>query len=304
MPTSPRVLTHTVSIAESGKNVAWVCRHALHLTDHEVSRAKFREDGIRIDGRRAFSGEILKTGQLLQVAVGDGALKLAYSAVVAKKGSLDIVYEDADLLVVDKPAGMVTHPGPGHYDDTLANRVLAHLEERGVQSTFHAVYRLDRETSGLLVVATNAHAQDILQRRLHTPEFTRTYIGIAGDMPGAASLKDEGRIDAPLRADDNNLDAYCVCKDGKSARTDYEVLNREENRTLLRFHLETGRTHQIRVHMAYLGHPLLGDMRYGGDTSLIGRAALHSSQVSFVHPVDEHRLTFDSGMPADMQRLL
>jgi 23S rRNA pseudouridine1911/1915/1917 synthase len=249
------------------------------------------------------------------VVVGDSVHDVACSAVIPAKGPLDIVYEDVDILVIDKPAGLVMHPGPGHYDDTLANRVRAHLEERGVRAGFHAVFRLDRDTSGLVVIATNAHAQDVLQRALHTPAFERSYLGIVADTPSAPMhapaeghsvqpISEIGMVYAPIAQSEDALNTYEVREDGKLARTRYERLETGIYGTLMRFHLETGRTHQIRVHMAYIGHPLIGDAHYGQPSDLIDRTALHSGHIDLVHPVSGRHLMFDSPLPPDMQALL
>jgi 23S rRNA pseudouridine1911/1915/1917 synthase len=316
----PRRLRHVVTEDEDGRTVASVCRSALHLTDHAISHAKFLEDGIMLDGRRVFTREAVHPGQVLAVTVGDSEQALSSSRVVPRAGALDVVYEDDDVIVIDKPAGLVMHPGPGHFDDTLANRLLAHYRSEGERANFHAVHRLDVGTSGLVVVAKNPHAQDRLQRMLHTPDFERTYVGMAeaacleecsaaaGGGPGMRipelSCGEEGRIDAPIGAVSGALDTYSVTDGGKQACTCYEVIGLGEGCRLLRFRLMTGRTHQIRVHMAATGHPLVGDVRYGHASELIARPALHAARVSLLHPVTGLSLEFTSPLPDDMRALL
>lgn len=306
--------------SEDGQTVGHVCRVSLHLTAHAVSRAKFVPDGILVDGRRAYTGEPLRAGQLLSVVVGDTASALEDSRVVPKAGPLRIVFEDDELVVVDKPAGLVTHPGPGHFDDTLANRLVAHFRAEGRPANFHATQRLDAGTSGLVVVAKNAHAQDRLQRLLHTQGFERTYLGVAeesclpdaaeaaggtrGRLVGRLEVGQGGVVDAPVGPVAGALDTYAVTPEGKRARTVYEVVAAGEGCRCLRLVLETGRTHQIRVHLASVGHPLVGDVRYGRASSRIGRPALHAARVSFLHPVTDRRLEFVSELPGDMRALL
>ena len=222
------------------------------------------------------------------------------SGIVPAPGPLDIVYEDQDLLVLNKAPGVAVHPGPGHFDDTIGNFLLNYYDQEGEEGDFHPVHRLDRGTSGLLVVARHPHAQEVLKRQLHTPDFQRTYLAICIGAPTPPS----GNIDAPLGPREGSLVEQMVRPDGKYACTHYETLRQAGPYALLRLRLETGRTHQIRVHMAYLGHPLVGDFLYGTESSLISRPALHSACLAFLHPITGMRLEFTQPIPQDMERLL
>jgi 23S rRNA pseudouridine1911/1915/1917 synthase len=211
------------------------------------------------------------------------------------------VYEDEDVIVLNKAPGLSVHPGPGHFSDTLGNFLLHYYDEDGQDCDFHPVHRLDRGTSGLMVAAKHPHAQEVLKNQLHTDSFRRRYLAVCeGELCPSA-----GVVDAPLGPVEGSLMAQQVRPDGKSARTHYETLGVFCGRSLLRLELETGRTHQIRVHMAHLGHPLTGDFLYGTeDHSLIRRTALHSHRLQFCHPVTGEQLSFERPVPEDMERLL
>lgn len=321
-----RMLSHRITSDEDGEEVQVICRRVFGFSRHEVSRAKFRPDGLMVDGKRTFSTHRVRTGQLLEVAIGDTLAKVLDSRLAPSTGPLNIVYEDADLLVVDKPAGLAMHSDVVHRADTLGSRVRAHLVEQGVQATFHAVHRLDRSTSGLVVIATNAHAQAVLQRRMHTPRFSRTYLGVVehgffdpgrviapgyalaapeGPLPcpGEMTVGDTGTVTLPIAAEPDRRGFQMVSQEGKYSCTHYRVLDELPAGLLVRFSLETGRTHQIRVHMAAIGHPLIGDDRYGRVSARIARAALHSAHLVLDHPVTGERLEFDSPFPEDMRSL-
>jgi len=220
---------------------------------------------------------------------------------VPAPGPLDIVYEDPDLLVLNKASGVAVHPGPGHYNDTIGNFLLHYYDSRGEEGDFHPVHRLDRGTSGLMVVARHPHAQEILKGQLHTADFHRTYLAVCEGAPEPPA----GTVDAPLGPREGSLVEQCVRPDGKPARTRYETIRQAEAVSLLRLKLETGRTHQIRVHLAWLGHPLVGDFLYGReDPGLIRRPALHSAELSFRHPITGKQLSFSQPLPEDMAALL
>ena len=239
-----------------------------------------------------------REGELLSVRLSDPERR---SGIVPAPGPLDIVYEDPDLLVLNKAPGVAVHPGPGHYDDTIGNFLLYYYGSRGEEGDFHPVHRLDRGTSGLMVVARHPHAQEVLKGQLHTADFRRTYLAVCEGTPEPAA----GTVDAPLGPREGSLVEQCVRPDGKPARTRYETVRCAGACSLLRLELETGRTHQIRVHLAWLGYPLAGDFLYGRECpETIRRPALHSAELSFRHPVTGARLSFSQPLPEDMAALL
>ena len=281
----------------AGIKVDTLLKRHLGLSGTVVRRIKWLEDGILVDGRRVNTRYIPKAGEVLSVRLSDPERR---SGIIPVPGPLDIVYEDQDLLVLNKAPGVAVHPGPGHFDDTIGNFLLNYYDQEGEEGDFHPVHRLDRGTSGLLVVARHPHAQEVLKRQLHTPDFQRTYLAVCAGTPTPPS----GTIDAPLGPCEGSLVEQMVRPDGKYACTHYEALRQAGPYALLRLQLETGRTHQIRVHMAYLGHPLVGDFLYGTESSLISRPALHSARLAFLHPITGIRLEFTQPLPQDMRRLL
>ena len=270
----------------------------LHLSSTVVRRIKWLPDGILVDGRRVNTRYLPQMGEVLSVRLSDPERR---SGVIPVPGPLDILYEDPDLVVINKAPGVSVHPGPGHFDDTIGNFLLAHYDQVGEEGDFHPVHRLDRGTSGLLVVARHPHAQERLKQQLHTSEFQRTYLAICIGAPEPAS----GTVDAPLGPKEGSLMEQMVRPDGKTACTHYQTLYQSGQYALLKLNLETGRTHQIRVHMAYLGYPLAGDFLYGEEVpEVLHRPALHSAALSFLHPITGERLEFFQPMPSDMKRLL
>jgi len=294
---APRRLTLTVPAEYAGRKVDFLLRHCLGLSGTVIRRAKWLPEGILLDGVQVYTSQIAQAGQVLSVLVGDLERR---SGVVSAPGPLDIVYEDEDLVVLDKAPGVLVHPGHGHFDDTLGNFLLYHYDQTGLSADFHPVHRLDKGTSGLLVAAKHAHAQEVLKNALHTPDFRRTYLAVCEGVPQPPA----GVVDAPIGMAPGSLVKRAVLPGGQPSRTRYAVLERWGGRALLRLELETGRTHQIRVHMAHMGHPLTGDFLYGAeDRALIARPALHSAGLAFVHPVTGERLEFSSPLPADMAAL-
>lgn len=293
-----RRVSLTVPPERAGQKVDTLLRKELGLSGTVIRRIKWLEDGILLDGQRVFTSRRVEPGQVLTVRLSDPERR---SGVVPAPGPLDIVYEDGDMLVLNKAPGVLVHPGAGHFSDTIGNFLLDYYDRTGVEADFHPVHRLDKGTSGLMVVAKHPHAQEVLKNQLHTAEFRRIYLAVCLGGPA----EERGTVDAPIGMAEGSIVARAVRPDGLPARTHYRVLERRGDRTLVRLALETGRTHQIRVHMAYLGCPLAGDFLYGvEDKELISRPALHSSELTVRQPVTGEVLTFTCPLPEDMVRLM
>lgn len=272
-------------------------RRELCCSSAVIRTAKAYPDGILLDGVHATTAQTARPGQTLSVLLSDRA----DGDLAAAEGPVDIVYEDDDLLVVNKAAGVAVHPGPGHPDDTLGNFLTDYYKKRGIPFVYRPAHRLDRNTSGLLVVARHAHAQERLKGQLHTGDFRRIYLAVCEGTPPQA----EGVIDQPIGRADGSVLRREVRPDGADAVTRYRVVSTQNGRSLVRLELETGRTHQIRVHMAWLGHPLVGDFLYGNERpELIGRTALHAWQLSLKHPLTGVRLELKAPVPKDMAALI
>ena len=293
-----RYLNWTVPPELAGIKVDTLLKRHLNLSGTVVRRIKWLEDGILVDGVRVNTRFVPRAGQVLSVRLSDPERR---SGIVPAPGPLNLVYEDEDLVVLNKAPGVPVHPGPGHFDDTICNFLLYYYDSAGIEADAHPVHRLDRGTSGLLAVAKHAHAQEVLKNQLHTAAFRREYLAVCRGAPSPAA----GVVDAPLGPKPGSLVEQMVRPDGKPARTRYETLAVYGGRALLRLELDTGRTHQIRVHLAHLGHPLLGDFLYGTeDPNLIPRPALHSWRLALRHPITGKKLLFTAPVPADMAGLL
>ena len=294
----PRRLSVTIPPELDGKRVSDAIRTSFKLSGTLLRRIKWLEDGILLDGERVTVRRTVQSGQTLSVRVGDSGIR---SGIVPAEGPVDIVYEDEDILVINKQAGILSHPGHGHFDDTLGNFVLHYYQTCGLNADYHPVHRLDKGTTGLLVIAKHIYAQECLKSALHTEDFRRIYLAVCDGTPQPPC----GTVDAPIRPVADSLIAREVGNDGLPSRTHYETLSHHNGRTLLRLELDTGRTHQIRVHMAHIGCPLTGDFLYGTeDHSLISRPALHSSELWLRHPVTGELLHLTAPLPDDIQNLL
>lgn len=242
------------------------------------------------DGEHLRTIDPVRTGDTLRLLLREGEAPLANPALM-----VPIAYEDEDVLVFDKPAGMAVHPTLGHHGDTLANAFGALCAARNAPAAFRPINRLDKDTSGLCVTAKNTLAAVSLQRSLQ-----KVYVAVlCGELPDA-----EGVIDLPIGREDGSIIRRQVREDGKRAVTHFSVLARGGGLTLVRIRLETGRTHQIRVHFSHRGYPLAGDSLYGGDTSLLSAHALHCAELSFPQPVTGSPVTVHSPLRADMRLLL
>lgn len=293
-----RRLELAISAQLAGVKVDTLLKRHLHLSGTVVRRIKWLPDGILVDGARVNTRFCPREGQVLSVRLDDPERR---SGIVPAPGPLDILYEDGDMVVLNKAPGVSVHPGPGHFDDTLGNFLLYHYDLEGETADFHPVHRLDRGTSGLLAAAKHPHAQEVLKNQLHTNAFRRTYLAVCEGVPQPL----EGTIEAPLGPRPGSLMEQMVRPDGKFARTRYKVLGTYGGRALVKLQLDTGRTHQIRVHMAYMGHPLTGDFLYGEENrALIGRPALHSARLELRHPVTGEQMIFSAPVPQDMENLV
>lgn len=292
-----RILTHTVLPEEDGRMVKGILRGSLQLSYTLLKSLKWRENAILLNGQSVHVNAIVHAGDVVSVALSERTPR--EDLYCENTAAPNIVYEDEDLLVLNKPAGVAMHPKA---DDAAAPSLAAMLTGYlGEGSVPHFVSRLDKGTSGLLIAAKSGYVHDRLRRALHSSELRREYRAVAVGQV----TPPRGVIDAPIGRADGSIIRRCVREDGLVSRTEYEVLQTTERFTLLRLRPETGRTHQLRVHMAYLGHPLAGDWLYGTeDKTLIARPALHSYELWFTQPITGQELHFTAPIPQDMQRLL
>lgn len=271
----------------------------------ELSRSaavKLIERGlVTINGKNADKKTVLKSGEIALVEIPEPEVQ----DILPEDIPLDIVYEDADLLVVNKPKGMVVHPAAGHFSGTLVNALMYHCKDSlsGINGEIRPgiVHRIDRDTSGLLIVAKNDFAHIGLSEQIKAHSFTREYQTVV-----CGNIKQDGTVNAPIGRHKLDRKKMCVtAENSREAITHYFVLENYAGYTHLRVRLETGRTHQIRVHLSYIGHPVAGDEVYGnGKPKWLEGQCLHAKKIGFVHPRTGEYLEFDSDLPEYFKKFL
>ena len=285
-------MTVTVTAAQAGRTVRQLLKQDLAVSTALINRLKRREGALLLNGRPVFTNAPLRAGDTLYVDLTDPA---GAGSIPPIPMALDIRYEDGALLVLNKPAPLAVHPSSfAPEEPTLANGLAHYL---GPASTFHPVNRLDRGTTGLMAAAKSRYVHNLLRRQLHTAGFYREYRAVAVGTPCPPA----GRIDLPIARAEGSAIRRRVSPGGAAALTEYETLCSRGGLTLLRLIPHTGRTHQLRVHMAAIGCPLLGDWLYGTETDL-GRPALHACLLRLRHPLTGETLCLTADLPEDMAR--
>lgn len=290
-----RRLTYIAAKADEGRTVQSILRREFLCSESHISRLKRREEGILLNDVRCYVTARVQAGDVLTFEIGD----LPDDHIVPMAYPLSVAYEDEDLLIIDKPAGIAVHQSTRDPEElTLENAVCCYL---GGGINPHPVSRLDRGTSGLMAFAKSGYIHERLRLQMHTEAYARTYLGIA---TGRVEPPD-GVIELPIGMEQGSTYQRAIRPDGQSARTEYETLATNESFTLLRLVPRTGRTHQLRLHMASVGFPLAGDWLYGAeDRALIARPALHSCELTLTHPITGARIHLTSDLPEDMRRLI
>jgi 23S rRNA pseudouridine1911/1915/1917 synthase len=272
------------------------------LKKEEISRTaltdiKFKGGGIQVNGEEVNVRYRLAANDQVTIIF---PVESPGEGLKGEDIPLAIIYEDNYLLVVNKPAGMSTIPSREHPDGSLANALIGYYQRIGLQATSHIVTRLDRDTSGIVLIAKHRHIHHLFSMMQRNGLVKRTYEALA---EGKIDLT-RGTIKAPIGRKADSIIEREVREDGQFACTHFQVLEKHHGFTYMELNLETGRTHQIRVHMSHLNHPLLGDDLYGGDPSLIARQALHCKKIKFIHPVLGKEMIFSASLPKDMSEIL
>ncbi len=282
-------LTFTVPPEYDGETVQTFLRQGHGFSSRMVVRLKHTENGIMVNGEHRRSIDRIRINDVLELQLPQDAIRVEPVDL-----PLSVIYEDDSLLVVDKPPYIAVHPSAFKPEPTLASVVVGYYAKNGQSIAFRPTNRLDRNTSGLLLTAKNSHIAYALAQKVK-----KTYLAIV-----LGKLEGKGIIQQPIRIKDGCTITREVGAGGKPSCTHYEALAGDGTITLVRLHLETGRTHQIRVHMSWLGFPLAGDTMYGTDESVMPRQALHCSEMHFTHPLTGERMMLSSPLPSDMRECL
>lgn len=288
-----RTLQYRITKSDTYSNIHELLK-AHGYSSTVIRHLKETENGIQRNGVWSRIYEPLCSGDTVTILLTEEA---SSENIVPTPLPLDIVYEDEDLLIINKPAGMPIHPSQGNYDNTLANACAYYFQQKGEPFTYRCINRLDRDTTGLLIIARHAYSASLLSSMVAKREIHREYLALATGL-----VPDSGVIEAPIaRVDGSTIEREVNFETGEFARTHYKCLEYKNGYSLVSLKLDTGRTHQIRVHMKYIGHPLPGDFLYNPDYSVIRRQALHSYRLTFTHPITGKELQFTAPLPDDMK---
>lgn len=277
-------------------NLKELLKSHFQISDRLLAKLKNAQK-IFINGEKVSVRASLKTGDLVEVNLD---FLENNSNIVPTKMELDILFEDETMLIINKPAGVPVHPSMDHFEDSLSNGIRFYFDEIGLKRKIRPVNRLDKDTTGIVIFAKNEYVQECLVKQMKKNTFVKEYIAVCS---GSFDCK-AGTIDAPIARKEDSIIERCVSEAGDKAITHYEVLKNVNNYSVVKCILETGRTHQIRVHLAHIGHPLLGDTLYGTSSPLISRQALHAYKVKFIHPISLKSIELTAKIPNDIENII
>lgn len=289
-----RILEYRISVKEAGRTIKDFLKEKGYSRQNIVELKKMPES-ILVDGRWEYVTYSLQEGDVLRIQIKETA---SSEKIIPVNLPFPIMYEDEDILVVNKPLDMPTHPSLNNYDNSLANAAAYYFRCKGQKFCFRCINRLDRDTTGLTILAKHMVSCSILQEDMLKRSIKREYLAIVDGI----ITEDEGTIDAPIgRKDGSTIERMVDYEKGEHAVTHYKVLARKKDITLVSLILETGRTHQIRVHMASIGHPLIGDFLYHPEDKRMKRQALHAWHLVFTHPITKQEMSWEAPIPEDMK---
>jgi len=289
-------LSYQIDKDEHYDNVLHVLKEQFLLSDRLITKLK-KANKIYLNSLPTYTKKSVTVGDTVSVLID---FEEDNSNIVASNIPLNIIYEDDYLLVLNKPANIAIHPSILHFDNSLSNGVKFYFDKLGLKKKIRIVNRLDRNTSGIVILAKNEYIQECLIKQMKTNEFKKEYLAIAKGFLESKS----GTLNFPIARKEGSIIERTVSSDGDSAITHYDVVKEFNNLSLVHIVLETGRTHQIRVHFSHIGHPILGDTLYGSPSELINRQALHSYKLTFIHPVTKKELILESSLPNDIKNII
>lgn len=277
-------------------NIKQILKEEFHISDRLLKKLKLNHQIFLNYIPVNINYSDLKIGDFISIVLD---VEEEYDNIVPLESNLNIIYEDNYLLVVNKPSNMPVHPSCNHFEDSLSNIVKYYFDCIGLKRKIRIVNRLDKDTSGIVIFAKNEYIQEALIQQMKNNTFKKEYLAILNGI----LEKNSDIISAPIARKENSIIERCVnFETGDIAITHYDLIKTIDNKySLVHFVLETGRTHQIRVHSAYIGHPILGDTLYGSSSTLINRQALHAQKVSFIHPITKKIIILEAPLPEDMR---
>lgn len=273
-----------------------VLKAEFHLSDRLIKKLK-KFNQIYLNDNFVFINATLKENDVVSICLDFNETS---NNIIPNKMDLDILYEDEALLIINKPTGIPVHPSMDHYTDSLSNGVMYYYNQIELHRKIRIVNRLDKNTSGIVIFAKNEYVQECLIKQMRNNLFKKEYLALVeGKFDNIV-----GTINAPIARKDNSIIEREISDNGATSITHYKVIKEFSGYSFVQFFLETGRTHQIRVHCKYIGHPILGDTLYGNSSELINRQALHSYKVNFIHPITNKKMEIIAELPTDIKKLI
>lgn len=289
-------LKYIVNNLSNYSNVRQVLKNEFNMSNRLITKLK-QNKLIFLNNKETYLDKSISANDVIKCIID---FNESSENIISTKMFLKIIYEDDYLLVVDKPFNMAVHPSILHYENSLSNGVKYYFESIGLNRKIRPINRLDRDTTGIVLFAKNEYIQECLIKQMAAKSFYKEYLAVLDGL--LDNQKDT--INAAIARKESSIIERCIDQNGAKAISHYEVIDSKNNLSLVKFVLETGRTHQIRLHSKHIGHPIIGDTLYGKESELISRQALHCHKISFTHPVTKNKIEFVSPMPEDMQKAI
>ena len=289
-------LTYTIQPNDIFFNVKELLKLKFQISDRLLVKLK-KNKKIWLNSTPTFVDSRLKPFDIVEILID---FEEKSENIIPTQMDLNIIYEDEYYIVINKPSGIAIHPSILHYTDSLANGVKFYFEQKNIKKKIRPINRLDKDTSGIVIFAKNEYIQEFLVKEMKKNTFFKEYIAVCEGMFESKI----GTINLPIGRKENSIIERCVCSDGDIAITHYNVLKSLKNTSVVHVTLETGRTHQIRVHLSNIGHPILGDTLYGNPSSVINRQALHAYKVKFIHPITGLNVEYIATIPSDIKSII
>lgn len=289
-------LTYTIQPNDNFFNVKELLKLKFQISDRLLVKLK-KNKKIWLNSTPTFVDSRLKPFDIVEILID---FEEKSENIIPTQMDLNIIYEDEYYIVINKPSGIAIHPSILHYTDSLANGVKFYFEQKNIKKKIRPINRLDKDTSGIVIFAKNEYIQEFLVKEMKKNTFFKEYIAVCEGMFESKI----GTINLPIGRRENSIIERCVCSDGDIAITHYNVLKSLKNTSVVHVTLETDRTHQIRVHLSNIGHPILGDTLYGNPSSVINRQALHAYKVKFIHPITGLNVEYIATIPSDIKSII